>query len=276
MIKLNFQNFLALFTALFFSSCVTRSKGLIYDPEHKLALDVYSPRKIIKKKDVLVFIHGGNWRSGKKKTYKFFGKGFARKGIVTVVIDYRLSGVTDFRGMGQDAAKALKWVKENISSYGGDDTRIFLSGHSSGGHLSALVTTDQDFFKKENIGNQVRGTILIDAFGLDMYTYLKNSQNAKDSIYFPAFTKDPVNWKKGSPIYFIDKQSPPFLMYVGGRTYPAIKKYSATFLEALKPFQPEAKSILVKRKKHVPMIAQFYNPSTKRYDEIIEFMKDTK
>ncbi|PBQ33063.1 esterase [Sphingobacteriaceae bacterium] len=276
MIKVNLQNILALFTALFFSSCVTRSKGLIFSPEHKLALDVYSPKKIRSKTDVLVFIHGGNWRSGKRKTYKFFGKGFARKGVVTVVIDYRLSAVTDFRGMGTDAAKAVKWVQQNISNYGGDSSRIFLSGHSSGGHLSALVATDNAYFKAEGIENTLKGVVLIDAFGLDMYSYLKKSQNAEDSIYFPAFTKDPVNWKKGSPIYFVDKKSPLFLTYVGERTYPAIKKYSGTFLEALKPFQPQAQLLLIKGKKHVPMIAQFYNPSNRRYDEILEFMKKVK
>lgn len=260
----------------FFTSCVTRHKGLVFDEEHKLALDVYSPKKIKNKKDVLVFIHGGNWRSGKKKTYKFFGKGFARKGLVTVVIDYRLSAITDFRGMGQDAARAVKWVQENISNYGGDSSRIFLSGHSSGGHLSALVATDQEYLKREGIKNPVKGVVLIDAFGLDMYSYLRNSQNAEDSIYFPAFTKDPALWKKGSPIYFLDKQSPPFLTYVGGRTYPAIKKYSNTFLEALKPLQPEAKLLVVKAKKHVPMIAQFYNPSNKRYDEVLDFIRMIK
>jgi len=275
MMKINFRNLLALFIVLFFTNCVTSTKGLIYDPEHNLALDVYSPKKIKQKKEVLVFIHGGNWRTGKRRTYKFFGKGFARKGIVTVVIDYRLSGITDFKGMSGDAVKSIKWVYENISHYGGDSTRIFLSGHSSGGHLSALVATDQEYFKEVKIENPIKGVALIDAFGLDMYSYLKNSQNQKDSIYLPTFTTDPANWKKGSPIYFLNTQSPPFLMFVGGRTYPAIKKYSATFFETLKLYRPEAKLILVKRKKHVPMIAQFYNPGSRCYDDILEFMRKT-
>lgn len=274
--KLNVQTCLALFTALFFSSCIIRHKGLIFDQEHKLALDVYSPKKIKHKKHVLVFIHGGNWRSGKKKTYKFFGKGFARKGVVTIVMDYRWSTVTDFRGMSQDGARAIKWVQENISKYGGDSSRIFIAGHSSGGHLGALLATDESYLKKEGIKNPIKGVVLIDAFGLDMYSYLKNSQNVEDSIYFPAFTIDEVLWKKGSPIYFLDKHSPPFLTYVGERTYPAIKKYSNTFVAALKPLQPEAKLLLIKGKKHVPMIAQFYNPSNKRYDEILNFMRTIK
>ncbi len=192
--------------------------------------------------------------------------------MVTVVIDYRLSNVTNYAGMTGDAARAIKWVKENISSYGGDTNRIFLSGHSSGGHLSALVATDQHYFKDQGIINSVKGVVLIDAFGLDMYSYLKNSQNVEDSIYFPTFTKDPVNWKKGSPIYYLGKNVPRFLILTGSRTYPAIKLYSTEFLRTLIPYHPEALLIEVKRKKHVPMIAQFYNPWNRRYSDILEFI----
>ena len=78
---------------------VTKSKNIIYDPENKLALTIFSPKNKTEPKEIFVFIYGGNWKKGNKSLYNFFGKRMAGKGIVTVIIDYRLSPITDYRGM---------------------------------------------------------------------------------------------------------------------------------------------------------------------------------
>ncbi len=264
---------------LFFNSCslkpVSKHKNSVYDAAHDLKLDVYSPRKADKPKEVLIFIHGGNWRSGKKSLYRFFGKGMARKGIVSVVIQYRLSPLTDYDGMAKDAALAVKWVKENISSYKGDSTKLFISGHSAGAHLAALIVTDKHYFKDLNMENPIKGTILIDAFGLDMHKYLTVSQNPKDSIYYPIFSKNPETWKKASPIFHLRKDMPPFLMFVGTKTYPAIKMTTDYFLKALQPYQPNTPLIEVNGKRHAGMIFQFYNPRKKAYKDVLGFIKET-
>ena len=161
-----------------FSSCaVLKTKNIVYNKEHDLRLDVYSPKKVDKPKKVLVFIHGGNWVHGKKSIYKFFGKGFAKKGIVTVIINYRLSENVTYDSLTINSAMAVKWVKQNIGQYNGDTNSIFVSGHSAGGHLAALIATDDSYFNKLNIRNPIKGTILIDAFGLDMYTYLSTNKS---------------------------------------------------------------------------------------------------
>jgi acetyl esterase/lipase len=235
-----------------------------------MQLDVFSPRKKKEPKPVLIFIHGGSWRSGQKSLYKFFGKGLARKGLVGVIIDYRLSPVTNYEGMAMDAAEAVKWVKQNISSYGGDSTKIFVSGHSAGAQMAALIATDNRFFDSLKISNPIKGTVLIDAFGLDMFSYLSRYKSATFSA---VFSEDTANWKKGSPIYHLDKGMPPFIMYLGDRTYPEVTKGSNEFFAELKKFQPDAQLILNKRKRHETMIFQFYQQRNKNYSTILEFMK---
>ncbi len=74
-----FTSFTLILVSVFLTQCVSKNKGLVYDPEKKLALDVYSPKKKNTKRDVLVFIHGGNWRSGNRSTYKFSGRGLPGK-----------------------------------------------------------------------------------------------------------------------------------------------------------------------------------------------------
>lgn len=233
----------------------------------------YAQKEQTEPKNVFVFIYGGRWNSGRKTQYKFLGKRLARKGVVAVIIDYRLSPETAYQGMTTDAAMALKWVKENVSGYGGNDERIFISGHSAGGHLAALVSADNHYFDSLNIESPIRGTILIDAFGLDMYSFLSNKNYEKEETYYAMFSKDPATWMRGSPITYINKTVPPILIFTGEKTYPAIKESNESFLESVRPYHPDTEMIGVENKKHVAMITQFFNSKNKAYGQIIHFMK---
>lgn len=261
---------------LLFSACslkpVAKQKNLTYAADRNLQLDVYAPRHIHVPKKVLVFVHGGNWVNGKKSIYRFFGKGMARKGLVTVVVNYRLSPATDYEGMAHDVATAVAWTKEHIPSFGGNPDSIYLSGHSAGGQLAALVATDDRYFKKEGISNPLKGTVLIDAFGLDMYSYLSRSTNEKDTMYKRVFTNDPENWKKGSPAYHLHPQMPPFLMFTGSKTYPVIQVMNQEFYARVVKLQPATKYLITKGKRHAGMIFQFVNPRKKAYRHILDFM----
>lgn len=261
---------------LVLSSCslkpVSKIRNITYSQSRNLKLDVYAPKKAKEPKKILVFVYGGNWVSGKKSIYRFFGKGMARKGIVCVVLDYRLSPEAEIAGMAADVAEAVKWVKDNSASFKGDSSNIYISGHSAGGHLAAMVATDNSYFEQLNIKNPVKGIVLIDSFGLDMYLYLSESKDKKDTLYKPVFSNDPVKWKKYSPVYYLNKNTPPFMQFVGGRTYPAITLLNNVFHDNLLKYQPAAPLILQKGKKHIPMIFQFYKPHAKPYKDILKFM----
>jgi dipeptidyl aminopeptidase/acylaminoacyl peptidase len=279
----SFQLLTLLISILLFSSCafksVTRSKNITYlkaDSAKNTAaekLNVFAPRKHKQLKDVLIFIHGGNWNSGKKSLYNFFGNRFARKGIVTVIIDYPLSPAAKYNEMAMASATAVKWVKENIAKYGGDPDKIFISGHSAGGHLAALISIDNDYFDTLGIKNPIKGTIFIDAAGLDMYGYLNTEALSSDNTYFTTFMHDPKIWKDASPMYHLHNGMPPILIYQGGRTYSSIAESNDRFLKAIKEYVPDQERHVLKGKKHIPMITQFFNPYNKRYKEIICFMK---
>ncbi|MBC7696609.1 MAG: alpha/beta hydrolase [Burkholderiales bacterium] len=252
---------------------VNKFSDQIFDSAHDLKLDVYTPRKSETPKKILVFIHGGNWVQGKKSLYRFFGNGIARKNIACVVISYRLSPKTDIVGMADDVAMAVKWIKENALNFNGDTNNIFISGHSAGGHLAAMVALDDHYFEKLKMKNPIKGAVLIDAFGLDMYNYLRHSNNKRDTIYRRVFTDDSVNWKKYSPVYHLAKNKPKFIQFVGGKTNEIIKEMNAAFYDELQKYQPDAHLIIVKGKRHVPMIFQFYNPWVKSYEDILNFIK---
>ena len=268
-----------LFSILFFTSCASKKyKNIDYLESKSLdknpTLNVFKPRNSrFTNNPVLVFVHGGNWNSGDKKMYGFFGRNFAKKGITTVVVGYTLSPNANYDEMAKQVAKAVEWTKENIANYNGNPNEIFLTGHSAGGHLIALVGTNSKYLQDKTI---IKGIILNDAAGLDMKHYLEEVPPTQKDDYLTTWTKNPETWKNASPIYFLDKNSPPFMIYTGGtKTYESIQVSNDRFIKELHKFQPNVQP-LVLNKKHVSMMLQYFFPWSNRFDEIVGFMKSGK
>lgn len=130
------------------NSDLTRSRlgpprTIAYGPTPVETLDVYRTKKA--KAPVLIFIHGGAWRGGKAKDYAFPAEAFVHAGAHYVVPDF--AWVQDVGGdlatvVGQ-VRRAVAWVYKNAASFGGNPQRLYVAGHSSGGHLAGvLLTTD--------------------------------------------------------------------------------------------------------------------------------------
>lgn len=255
-------------------------KNIIYakgsGPIPDQQLNIFEPKKPKSPKDVLIFIHGGNWNSGRKSQYSLIGRNWTKRDIVYVIIDYPLSPAATYKEMAEYSAKSVKWVKENIQNYGGNPDRIFISGHSAGGHLAALISIDDQYFQKLGMANPIKGLILIDAAGLDMYGYLLDEKFPKDHTYYKTFTSDQKLWKDASPLYHLHKGMPPMTIFRGEKTYPSIVLSNEKFIKAMQEFAPETPYEILKNKKHVPMITQFFNPWNKRYNQIHHFMESVE
>lgn len=236
-------------------------------------LNVFAPRNKKHLKPVLIHVYGGNWTSGRKSLYNFFGSRWARKGVVTVIIDYPKYPEAKYDEMTLDAARAVKWVKEHIRQFGGDPDQIFISGHSAGGQIAALVSIRPDYFKQVNLVKPIKGIILIDPAGLDMYGYMKEVDNGPDNTYPEIFSADTNTQKYASVLYQLHTGMPPVLIYAGERTYPAIITSCRKLNDSLNKYQVPHTYQVLKRKKHIPMITQFFSTWNPRYREIKQFMK---
>ena len=104
-------------------------------------LDVYRTKR--PNAPINVFIHGGAWRVGAAKDYAFAAQLFVHAGAHYVVPDF--AWVQDVNGslmpMAEQVRRAVAWVYRNAQRFGGDASRIFVSGHSSGGHLAGVILT---------------------------------------------------------------------------------------------------------------------------------------
>src|SRR6516164_2426591 len=114
-----------------------------YDASPRQVLDVLRPKNL-DNRPVVLFVHGGAWMIGDKNPlglYRGFGRFLARHGIVAVMINHRLSPAVKHPEHVKDVARAFAWTRRHIKEYGGDPDRIFLCGHSAGGHLVSLLAT---------------------------------------------------------------------------------------------------------------------------------------
>jgi len=116
-------------------------KRLAYGPTPIEGLDLYPTQK--PNAPVHVFIHGGAWRTGLAKDAAYQAETFVNAGAHYVAVDF--NNVVETKGdlmpMADQVRRAVAWVYKNAASFGGDQNRIYLSGHSSGGHLAGVVLT---------------------------------------------------------------------------------------------------------------------------------------
>ncbi|WP_316840118.1 alpha/beta hydrolase [Pedobacter gandavensis] len=236
-------------------------------------LNIFYPEDTLAKKGVIVFIHGGSWSGGKKETYWWLGRNLARKGLVAVMINYGLAPDQQYAQMAADCATAVTWVSEHIGNYGGDPNRIFLMGHSAGGHLAELINSDSQYLNAAGFKAEIKGLILNDAFGLDMNEYMSAAEH--DANYYNflrTFTENPEVWTKASPLTYVQQIKNPHLIFYGGKTYPAIQLQSERLKKQLTEQQIPNSIQVIKGKKHVGMISQMVLGSNQLYQKILDFV----
>src|SRR5206468_5269114 len=113
-----------------------------YGRHHAERLDVFLPQAP-GPAPVHVFVHGGYWHRLDKADFSFVARGLLPAGAAVVVINYALIPTVKMAELVSQCRASIAWVHRHAASFGGDPRRIFVSGHSAGGHLVAmLISTD--------------------------------------------------------------------------------------------------------------------------------------
>ena len=108
---------------------------------HSLTLDVFSPEEQLQPAPVIVFVHGGGWKNGDKKSGEKNAAWLVADGFAVVSINYRLTDVAQWPAQINDCYEAVRWVRRNAAKYNFDPDHVAAWGTSAGGHLVALMGT---------------------------------------------------------------------------------------------------------------------------------------
>ena len=184
-----------------------------------LQLDIYKRKDLKAPAPVLIFIHGGAWRTGKRADYLPYLLDYANKGYVTVTVSYRLVKQAIFPAAVQDVNCAVKWVKAHAEAYGIDPDRIVLIGGSAGGHLAMMVGYgggDALFNQDCPEGADSSVNAVIDLYGpVDLTTPYAIGTYQTLEFLGTTYDKNPEIFRMASPKTFISTDAPPTLIFQG-------------------------------------------------------------
>lgn len=194
----------------------------------KLRIDVFYPDSSFrslgeKQLPIVLFIHGGGWRSGDKSFQHPLAIETAARGYITASVEYRLSPEAKYPAAVEDIMDAVIWLKKNAARYGGDTGRVALSGSSSGGQLAAFcgVTSRDKKFARMDSGTGITAEVqaVIDMDGILDFTDPAESGKDTSDLYpsvgklwlGASYRENPELWVEASPLTYLSEKSPTFL-----------------------------------------------------------------
>jgi acetyl esterase/lipase len=205
---------LGLVVVFAFSAHAEETKDLHYHSEAELAAgDDYMRsqcRLDLKYPDgrkgwpVVVWFHGGGLEGGRRHYPSL------PSDIAVVAVGYRLHPKVDVPVFIEDAAAAVAWTVKNIEKFGGDPGKVFVSGHSAGGYLTAMVGMDPKWLARHGVDHKELAGLIPVSGQVSTHFNVKRWLGDKGPQFRPL-----VN--EYAPLYYVDKGLPPVCIITGGR-----------------------------------------------------------
>jgi arylformamidase len=240
-------------------------RRIAYGPTTVEQLDLFAASK--PNAPINVFIHGGAWRQRAAKDYAFLAEMFVRAGAHFIALDF--VGVENTGGdllpMADQVRRGVAWAYKNAASFGGDPSRLYVSGQSSGAHLAGcVVTTDwqKDYGVPDDI---VKGALLCSG----MYD-LKPVRLSKRSEYV-AFT-DEIEEKLSSQRR-LDRLNCPLIVSYGTYETPEFQRQNRDFAAAVKAAGKPVTLLVGEGYNHFEMAEMIGNPLSLLGSAVLEQMK---
>jgi acetyl esterase/lipase len=231
------------------------------DPERN-KLDLYLPKG---RKDfpVLFWVHGGGLRAGSRKNTRALGETFAKRGIAFVATGYRLSPAVKHPAHVEDVARAFAWTVRNITDHGGRADAIFVSGHSAGAGLAALLATDETYMKAHKLAfSNIRGVISVS--GVQRHEF--NQQ------WTDTFGTTPEAFANASPLNHVGVRHPPFLILLAENDNDDVRKTSVELGGLLAERKNQVTVVDVKGRDHGSIIREIPEARDPTARAMLEFI----
>jgi arylformamidase len=227
------------------SDAVRRTPGAQADlrygdgPRHRL--DIFPCRRA--GAPILVFLHGGYWQMNDKEPYAFLGEGLLPAGFTLALVEYTLAPAVRLAEIVDEVRHAVTWVIEHAKTLGGDPARVFVSGHSAGGHLTALAITDR----------RVAGGIGISGI-YDLEPIRLNYLNEKLGL-------DAAEAERYSPVRHLPAEAPPLVVTVGLGELPELVRQSEGFATAWRRRGLRGSYLPLSRHDHFSILEELARPN---------------
>ena len=231
------------------------------DTLKKHLLDIYLPPNAKDKVPLVIFVHGGGWLGNDK----YADIGYMKKTVAEIVssgfalasIDYRFATQAVFPAQIQDCNRAISFLVDNADKYGLDKNRIVIMGFSAGGHLASLMglsknnSVENFFMPGTNSTFSVKA--VIDFYGpaeLILFPGANDPKSPESILIGATPLSRPDLAKAASPVTYVDKNDPPFLIVHGEKDDIVSNKHSHLLSSWLNVVGVENELLIVKDAPH--------------------------
>lgn len=227
-------------------------KTFAYGDQPSEKLDVFSP-KGAKDLPVIVFIHGGAWTSWTKDDFSSAAPTFVGANSVYIVLGFDNIPPNTMAGIVDQCRKALVWIKTHAGELGVDHSRIYVAGHSSGGHLANMLLATEWRLRGLPDG-MIKGGVVLSGW-TDLYPISLSNRKS-----YLKLTKSQI--KQFSPINYVKNISCPVIVAWGGLESPYMQTQSAEWAKTLQSRSRLAGSYKISGCNHFEMPNQLNNKDT--------------
>lgn len=243
-----------------------------------LKLDIWYPRDNPNPTLTLVYIHGGGWIFGSKEGSVYQLLPYLEKGWRVVNVEYRMAGNSLAPGAVEDARCALKWVFANAKQWNFDTSKVVVSGHSAGGHLSLISAFLPKGTPLENrcySDTEVKVAAVVNWYGITDVNDVIKGENLKNYavMWIGSLPNAEEVAKQVSPLTYVKVGLPPVITIHGDKDSVVPYSHGVRLKEALDKAKVPNKLHTVKNGDHGMFELKEY---VSAYDEIWKFLKENK
>jgi acetyl esterase/lipase len=191
----------------------------------------------------LAYIHGGYWQMNDKEPYAFLGEGLLAAGFNLALIEYTLAPAARMDQIVGEVRRAMAWLIDHAKEIGGDPARVYVSGHSAGGHLTAMAMTE----------GRLAGGIAISGI-YELEPIRLNYLNEKLGL-------DPAETERNSPMRHLPATAAPLVVTVGLGELPELVRQSEEYAAAWQKRGLRGKYLPVPRHDHFSILEELAQPN---------------
>jgi arylformamidase len=202
---------------------------------------------------VLVHYHGGYWRGGSKEDNCGFAPAFVQRGVNVVIVEYDLCPKVTVTEIVRQARASITWIHRNIERYNGHPSRLYISGHSAGGHLGAMILA-HDWEREGLPWDLIKGAVLTSGvYDLEMVMRI----GVNDEI---RMTPELV--KENSPFLHPPARMCPVIVGVGGAEPEGWQRMSEEFFDLCKERGLDCQYLVVPGANHFTLSEHLADPDS--------------
>ena len=223
-------------------------KDVQYGNDEPQKLDIFPAA--VDRAPILVDIHGGGWRSGSRNIRSFPASSVTKAGVMWVPIDYGLAPNYSIHQMVDHVRSAIVWLYHNVSKYGGDPSKLYVSGNSAGGHLTGCILMP-DWHKNFGVPSDIiKGACAISGV-YDLQALVHAEYGYNDELGMDIETA-----QNFSPLFNLPTKGCPLIVSYGAPEPNEFRRQSRVYYKAWKDGGFPATEIVVNGAHHFAMSRQ--------------------